>query len=218
MALTLGPDASDLSLSSAIETGPDELTVLAHGYDYELFVRVLGRGRADSVFSIPPPPAGGGSMTLDSLARGADGSFAVVRVPTAYPPTREDPAFLLRPGAPPVALAPWSTIVADGTPPCEGMRGHRMIVQTRQSWLATGPVTDLAETIMLARVRWNEERVCLEAVEAHALTHTLDFGTFDSTMVARFGKDAAGGHVMVSEGAELREPRSCTLGPAALRP
>lgn len=209
--LSFGADGASIAIASAIETKPDELTVLALDDDGTAHARRLGRGATEEVFAIPAPVSTALPQSPDALALGPGGSLAVVRIPSATPPTKESPAYLLRPGQEPIALAPWATVQPADSAPCADGKGYRAIVTSRRSWLATEAGQAEEDHLFLARVRWSEERVCLEAVEAGAIAHDLPTGSADSYFVARFGKDAGAGHVLVASGAELREPRACTL-------
>jgi hypothetical protein len=217
LALSIGNDESGLTIASAVQTAPDEVTVLGQDSSGAASVRRLGKGRADQIFALPPWLDRAGPATPDALAIAADGKLAVIRVPTRTPPTAESPALLLRPGALPAPLAPWSTALPDGSPGCESTTGWRAVIATAEPWIETGTPTDVSERVSFARVRWSTDRVCIEAVEVHANVYDLSNIQAASYVVARFGKEAAAGHLFVAEGAELREPRACTLEAAATR-
>jgi hypothetical protein len=92
------------------------------------------------------------------------------------------------------------------------------VISTKVPWLeALSLGTEgFSERPGLMLVRWSAERVCLEAVEIPYLSQTLpSTSSADSVLVARFGKDAPapGAQILIAEGAELREPRSCELIP-----
>ncbi|NUO52787.1 MAG: hypothetical protein HOV80_28410 [Polyangiaceae bacterium] len=215
LALSIGNDDSGLTLASVVQTGPDEVAVLAQEGSGESSVRRLGKGRADQLFKLPPWLDRAAPVTPDALAIAADGKLAVIRVPTRTPPTAESPALLLRPGALPTPLAAWSTAAPDGSPGCEVNTGWRAVIATAEPWIETGTPADVSERVSFARVRWSADRVCIEAVEMYANLYDLSNFQASSYVVARFGKDAAAGHLFVTEGAELREPRACTLESAA---
>jgi hypothetical protein len=212
--MTVGADGASLTVTSAVETKPEELAVLALDSDGTAHVRRLAKGVAEELFSIPSPPDGLLPASPDALGVAPDGSLVVLRIPSASPPSTESPAFLLGPKHEPVALAPWSTLLPADAPACADGKGVRAIVAAKRAWVAIEAGQPDEEHVMLARVRWSEERVCLEAIEVGGLPHDLPTGSMESYFVARFGKDAGGGHVMVGPGAELREPRTCALRPA----
>ncbi len=215
--LSFGADGTNLILSSVIESKPDELLALVTDESGSPHVRRLARGVATELFSIPAAPSVGRPQTPDALAIASDGSLGVIRVPTAAAPTAESPAFLLRAGKEPVTLAPWSTISSADDPACSDGKGYRALVVSRRSWLALTAGQPDEDHVGLVRVRWSEERVCLEAGEIQALTHDLPAGQVESYVAFRLGKEAAAGHVLVGSGVELREPRTCSLGHAAIR-
>ena len=215
--LSYGADSSNMTLSSVIEAKPDELLALVADSSGAAHVRRLTRGIATELFSIPAAPGVGLPQVPDSLAIAPDGSLAVIRVPTATAPTAESPAFLLRPGKEPVTLAPWSTVVSAEDPACTDGKGYRALVNSRRAWLSLTAGQPEEDHVSLVRVRWSEERVCLEAAEIQAQTHDLPAGQLESYVAFRLGRDAGAGHVLVGAGVELREPRSCSLGPPPLR-
>lgn len=216
VALSLGANQLNFGVTSAMQTGPDELTVLLEDYLGATSIQRITRSSVEELFTLPPWPESAAPVTPDALAIGPDGKVGVIRVPARYAPTAEQPAVLLTKGEAPVVLAPWSTAVADGAPGCEGANGHRAVIGMPTSWFRLGVVDPgSSERIAFARVRWSKERVCVEAVELPAHQYDLPNGQAGSYVVARFGKDAAAMHVFFSLGAELREPRSCTLEPAA---
>lgn len=208
------PDTLIFSLPSAVQTAPDELAVLANGTEGEGVVRTLGRGRVNELFTIPRwPDAAGSPQTADALAMGPDGKLAVLRFTTDAPPSREDPALLMKPGEAVEALAPWSTVQLDGSPACENMTGYRAIITPATPWMTAGVAAEtwgrLQPTYL--RVRWSTTLVCVEAIEvAHGMQEVVQQQA-DSYIAARFGKDAGAAQLMVAEGGELREPRTCTL-------
>ncbi|MBK8943294.1 MAG: hypothetical protein IPM79_38265 [Polyangiaceae bacterium] len=213
--LAIGIVDDQMSPVSAVQVGPEELAVLMTSWDSGVVVRSLGRGRSNELFSIPRlPDAVTSTFQADALALGPDNKLGVIRIQGSGPPTKDDPALLLRPNEAPVALAPWSALELDGSAACASMTGHRAIVQLRGPWLTPGMTADVwgREIPSYLRVRWSATQVCLEAAEVHAVSHQSGNGTsYDVALVARFGKDAGAGLVLVGEGAELREPRTCEL-------
>lgn len=206
------PGDVGVSLRSAAQTGPEELAVLMDDPNGVAGLRSFGRGRVTELFALPPPPTSFTPGVPDAIAVGPDGKLAVIRLTMEGPPTKEDPALLLRPDEAPVALAPWEKIELDGSGACTAMQGHRALIQTTTPWLSLGVGDDsfLRDRPALMRVRWSPTLVCLEAVELPFGSHELPNGNQgDSYIAATFGKDASAGQLMVAEGAELREPRSC---------
>lgn len=211
----MGVAQEPMTPMSAVQTGPEELAVLLSMWDSAVFVHSVGRGRSNELFSIPAlPDSVGAPSQTDALALGPDNKVGVIRFQGDGPPSKDDPALLLRPNEAPVALAPWSTLELDGSPACAAMTGHRAIVQLRLPWLTPGLTNESwgREVPSHLRVRWSSTQVCLEAAELHASQHQAQNGmAYDVAMVARFGKEPSAGLVLVGEGAELREPRTCEL-------
>jgi hypothetical protein len=140
---------------------------------------------------------------------------------------------LLVPGAPAVALAPWSTLTPADDPACKAdPAGWRVTVQTIAPWLrldASGDLRGMEDSFMLARVRWSPARACLEAVEVRTEdmpvaspgggppVQTSQWGSawdapVESWVVARFAGGASAGRVVVIAGGELRQSLECKLG------
>jgi len=206
------PGEGPINLLSAVQTGPEEVAALFEDASGGTSLRSLGRGRATERFTLAPLPASHSQRLPDVLAMGPDGTLAVIRITTDSPPSKEDPALLLRSGEAPQPLAPWSTLEVEGSPACASMQGHRALIQTAAPWLSLGLTAESfgRERPGLLRVRWNATQVCLEAVELPFGAHELPNGSqAGSYIAARFGKDAAAGHVMIAEGAALFEPRTC---------
>lgn len=197
--------------TAAVRSG-EELAVLFTQGNGDATVLRLGAGRAERLFAMPTVHRPDASpRTVDTLALGADGAVAVLRVPTAGPPDAADPAWLLRADGTTQPLAAWSTLAADGAPGCEAARGARAIVTTDVPWIQLGPARrTTARSVM--RVRWSEERVCLEAGEIFSAEHDTPQGSARSRVVVTFGARPQAGLVLVDAGVELREPRTCVLG------
>ncbi|HEY3817464.1 MAG TPA: hypothetical protein VGL81_09850 [Polyangiaceae bacterium] len=181
-----------------------------------------------------PPTADLYPANVDALALGPRGELAVVRTPSgSEPPSAADPAVLLVPGAPAVALAPWSTLTPADDPACKAdPAGWRVTVQTIAPWLrldASGDLRGMEDSFMLARVRWSPARACLEAVEVRTEdmpvaspgggppVQTSQWGSawdapVESWVVARFAGGASAGRVVVIAGGELRQSLECKLG------
>jgi len=178
-----------------------------------------------------PPTADLYPANIDALAVGPRGELAIVRTPSgSEPPSAMDPAVLLVPGAPALALAPWSTLTPADDPACKAdTAGWRVTVQTIAPWLrldAPGDLRGMEDSFMLARVRWSTTRACLEAVELRTQDMTVapggggqpsQWGTawdapVESWAVARFAGGAAAGRVVVIPGGELRQSLECKLG------
>jgi hypothetical protein len=172
----------------------------------------------DGLFAFPPAHI---LLNADAIAVKGD-ELAIVRVASgAEPATVDNPAWLLKPGEPPVELAPWSTLEVASSPACASGDGYRAVVQTTAPWVhVEGAVFKLTVPGMAAIVRWSTERVCLEAIEVGLRTEPGSGVGFegerplDVMVVARFVGDGAGAGV-VGTGAEesVRQPARCELVP-----
>jgi len=179
-----------------------------------------------------PPTSDLYPANIDALAVGPRGELALVRAPSgSEPPSAADPAVLLVPNAPAVALAPWSTLTSADDAACKAdTAGWRVTVQTIAPWLrlkAAGDLRGMEDSFMLARVRWSPARACLESVELRTQDMTVapgggpqpsQWGTpwdspVESWAVARFAGGVAAGRVVVIPGGELRQTLECRLGP-----
>jgi hypothetical protein len=190
------------------ETGKAQLqlpSVLPWAWEPEVRMPLYGGGR--STFLANP----------DSVAVGADGKLAVLRLPSEAPATVDDPAWLLTPDGPPVELAPWSALQPATSPDCSRSGdAYRVLVQTAVPWIdVDGSLGFRRRPGMTALVRWGRERVCLEAVELgyREIEDTEDsqFGV-QVMVVARFaGHDVAAGLVGMTRSDAYRAPATCRL-------
>jgi len=214
---------------SAAELESDGVAWLEQDSTGQSRVLRLGASSAPSTaFELDAPPSTDlVSANIDALAVGPRGELAVVRTPSgSEPPSALDPALLLVPGAPALALAPWSTLTAAEDAACKAdPAGWRVTVQTTAPWLRlTGASARPADdAFMLARVRWSSARVCLEAVELRAEDMTVAGGPtsqwgsvwdspVESWVVARFAGGPAAGRIAVIAGGEARQSLECKLG------
>ncbi len=171
------------------------------------------------------PLYGGGRATFlpnpDAIAVGADGKVAVLRLPSVEPATVDDPAWLLTPDAPPVELAPWSTLESATSSAClRPSDAFRVLVQTPVPWVTMdGSLGFRRQPGMTALVRWGRDRVCLEAVELgdREIEDEAEGQYGVQVMaVARFtGAGAGAGLVGMSRSEAYRAAATCTLEPVA---
>ena len=149
----------------------------------------------------------------DAIAVARDGSVGLLRLPSGPEPASvDDPAWLLSAEARPVELAPWSTLQVATSPQCaHGGDGVRALVQTSTAWVRVAGATGFrTEQGMSALVRWNRDRVCLEAIELGYRGWGLR-----NELVARFtGQGAGASLVVLTTAAGYHEPVRCTLRPA----
>jgi len=91
------------------------------------------------------------------------------------------------------------------------MSGHRAILTLSKPWLSVGQLPqDYRDHPSLVLVRWSETQLCVEAVETFHASRGAD-ARGDAAIVARFGKNAGASELMIFEGMESKEPRSCVL-------
>jgi hypothetical protein len=157
----------------------------------------------------------------DAIAVASDGTVGIVRVPSVLEPsTVDDPAWFLAEGAPPIELAPWSTLELATSPACAKEHGgYRAIVQTLAPWISVdGALGFRRAPGTRALVRWSTSRVCLEAVEAGYRQLEAEEGEqrgrqdVEVTAVARFvGAAPGGGLVGTTAASEVRTPAKCTV-------
>lgn len=153
----------------------------------------------------------------DALAVNAKGELAILRTASGTDPSStHDPALLMVPATPPAPLAPWSTLRMMDDPACKEP-GWRTTIQTIAPWVRiTTPELRVDEIPMVARVKWNEKRVCLEGLEVKLADVAIRVqGTggnepmkVGSWLVAR-GTTFA--RIAITEGIEWRQPMECSL-------
>jgi hypothetical protein len=164
-------------------------------------------------------------LNPDAIAVGKDGRVGILRLPSgAEPSTVDDPAWWIPTNAPPVELAPWSTLEVATSAACSRSDdGARAIIQTQFPWVTVAGSSGFGgapkfpeQPGMKALVRWSKERVCLEAielgyrglVEPESWRHRLT----DVMLVARFvGRDPGAALLAFNASAAYRETVSCRL-------
>jgi len=152
---------------------------------------------------------------LDVLAIAADASPVIVRLWSHDPPTVDDPALVLG-NDEPRPLAPWSSLTAGN---CEAPDGYRAVIVAGSGWLrlSLGGAIQPSQERFLAMVHWNQQRVCLEAVEVPSKSMSFGDLTLTSSIVARFGAGAFANRYAFDDGVEHKEPFECQLAPAKKR-
>jgi hypothetical protein len=214
---------------SAVDLNADAAAWLEEDAAGHARVVRAGPGRPPSIaFELEAPPSGElYPANVDALAVGPAGDLAILMTPSGgEPPSAIDPAVAIVPGAPPISLAPWSTLASAEDAACKAEKsGWRATVQVIAPWIKLVGAAELRGVDvapMLARVRWSASRVCLEAVEVRAQDASVagapssDFGTpwdapVQAWVVARFAGGVAAGRVVVVAGGEMRQPLECTL-------
>ena len=219
---------------SAAQTGPDELAVLEVEPTGKGVVFKMGAGGVSDLFDVPAPPRPGlYPANADAVAIGPKGEIATVRMPSgADPPGVLDPAVLSLAGAPPTALAAWSTLKTADAPECRAdPGGFRATLAVLKPWLKiAGDARSEEDAPMFARVRWSAARVCLEALEvrvgdtdvkvavrgdrreraAQTAAAPID-AQIETWMVMRFAGTPEAAKLAIVPGIELRQPMTCTM-------
>lgn len=159
----------------------------------------------------------------DAIAVAPDGKLAILRTASGdAPPTIDTPAWLLSADAPPIELAPWSTLEPASSPACAKDNGYRALIQTGTPWIDVEGAAFTGTALgMSAIVRWSAERVCLESVEIGLGTREAPPAktdpkkrpqSLDVMLVARFAsKDANAAFVGSGVAGSVREPAKCAL-------
>jgi hypothetical protein len=155
----------------------------------------------------------------DTIATARDGGVGILRLPSGSEPASvDDPAWFLSDDPQPVELAPWSTLRIATSPECAKSDDDvRALMQTSTAWVNVAGATGFRTAPgMRALVRWNRDRVCLEAIELgyrglsapsaplHASTEVM--------LVARFTGEGAGSSlVALTSATSYHEAVRCTL-------
>ncbi|MCC6901502.1 MAG: hypothetical protein IT377_21195 [Polyangiaceae bacterium] len=210
--LSLGRENTSFVPQSALAQGKDELVVLTEDDSCAARVVSLTGAGARTLLELPARGRRGGCpANPDALARLDDGSFAIVRIPSAAPSSADDPALLLTPRSLPVSLAQWSTLTA-----CSAdAKGARATVALRGRWLeldAPG-LAPSGDPFVFAHVRWNETRVCVESVAVEAPSVPIGDQELPTSVVVRFGPTPRADRRGFALGAEHTEELSCRLAP-----
>ena len=211
-ARVLDPEVPGTEPLAAQVRGKDELVALLESDDCAARVVVSDSAGTRSVLELPRRASRRSCpVNNDALAVGADGSLAVLRLPSREPATKDDPALVLRPGQQPLALAPWSTLEAlDACP--KDFAGWRALVHVGP-WLAlTLPGVEVTEkTDLFAAVRWSETALCVEAIEMDAGALVLNNEEIATRLFARFTGQPMASRRGFALGAEHDQPLSCKL-------
>jgi hypothetical protein len=156
----------------------------------------------------------------DAIAVGPRGDIALIRTGSGSDPaSANDPALLLVSAMPPVALAPWSTLRLADDPSCKEP-GWRTTLQAIAPWIrVTTPELRAEDMPMIARVKWSDKRVCLEAFEVKlpdVSVRTTGTTSSESIKVASWlvARGSTYARVAIAEGVEWRQPLECTMVPA----
>jgi hypothetical protein len=216
-AFSLGPRSAEQTTISAVATAPHVLALLIADRNGSSEVRELAGGKSRRLFQVASLEPALYPENADALALGPHGALAILRTRSgAEPATADDPALLLDEHGVATVLAPWSRLFLADAPVCKAApNDYRAVLQTSSAWLdlrdAGASVGD-AETGMIALVRVNPDRLCLEAVELAHEAIERGNAAVPTRLAARFvgsGKGAA--RLGFGAGFELRQPLECAL-------
>jgi hypothetical protein len=180
----------------------------------------LGGGGITDLFDISPTandamfyPA-----NPDALAVGPRGDLAVIRTGSGSDPaSSNDPALLIVSAMPPAPLAPWSTLRLADDPACKTDVGWRATLQVIAPWIrVTTPELRADDQPMIARVKWSDKRVCLEAFEVKlpdVAVRAPGATASESLKVASWlvSRGSTFSRIAIADGVEWRQPLDCTL-------
>lgn len=160
----------------------------------------------------------------DALAINAKGDLATIRTASGSDPSStHDPALLMVPSMPPVALAPWSSLRLMDDPACKEP-GWRTTLQVIMPWIrVTTPELRVDDIPMIARVKWNEKRVCLEGLEVKLPDVSMRVANTGGNEPMKIGswlvmRGTTYARVAISEGVEWRQSIECSIVPPPAKP
>lgn len=215
---------NDAVVVSGASLGGDEAAFLEIESGGVGHVFKIGASGMTDLFDVSPTVADAAYYppNPDAIAVGPKSELAVLRTPSGSDPASAwDPAFVIVPAMPPVGLAPWSTLRLADDPACKEP-GWRATLQVIAPWVRIAtPELRVDEAPMLARVKWNDKRVCLEGIEAKLPTVTLRVASgtsgADPIVVSTWlvAKGSTFARVGVGEGVEWRQPLECSIVSAA---
>lgn len=219
--LAMRPPANDsATLVSGGAVTADEVAFLELETTGVAHVWKLGPGGATDLFDLSPTANNTDyyPSNPDAIAIGPKGEIGVLRTPSGSdPPSAVDPAMILQPALPPAPLAPWSTLKFADDPACKSETGWRATVQAIAPWVrVTTPELHVDDAPMVARVKWNDKRVCLEGFEVKlppAQVRTRTGAGSDTLAVATWlvAKGSTFARTSVGEGFEWRQPLECSV-------
>ena len=208
--LSLGRENASFAPQSALLRAKDELVVLAEDDGCAARVVSITAAGARTLFDLPARATRRSCpANRDALAVAEDGSLAVLRMPSAEPPSADDPALLLSPGKHPAALGAWSTL----TPCAPDAKGARALVVVARSWVKLdAPGFEPAENeLTLGVLRFDSARICAETLAVAAPSINIADRDFATVVVARFGATPRADRRGYALGAEHAEDLSCQL-------
>lgn len=215
--VALLPEDSSLTPISAAELPGDELVILASNGMQSVVHKLFRGGALTQVFELkgtqdtdryPSNP--------DAVAVGPHGEIAVIRLASGNEPASiGDPARLLQAKGKESKLAPWSTLVAVDDPACKAdSSGFRATVQVTSEWIHFDGAQEGPENggPLFARVRWGEQRVCLEGLEMRMRGYDIEQGRkAERWTVMRVLPRGEATRLVLGAGFDYRQPARCSL-------
>jgi hypothetical protein len=206
---TLGPDQRELEIGAAVAVNGTTLDLLLQPDPGVPTLTRVAPGRREVLRTLSGAPA--------TLAVDRSGRALPLYLPVGIrAPTQADPLVVVD-GERTILLAPWTTLAPAVSTVCHSAADDlRFTLQLTEGWLRV----DLDDSRFWGQVRWpmlallrgNEKRLCLEAVET--LTNSLSSDSDDGLrVVARFAAPVASGLVAAGEGTEYRQTLRCELLP-----
>lgn len=215
------PTQNDSTVISGVALPSDEAAFLELEGSGVGHVFKLGAGGITDLFDINPTATDTTFYPAnpDALAIGPRGDLAIIRTGSGSDPaSAQDPALLLVPAMPPVALAPWSTLRLADDPSCKDP-GWRTTLQVIAPWIrVTTPELRTEDLPMLARVKWSPSHVCLEGFEVKLPDVTVrapGAAGSEPLKVASWlvARGNAFSRVAIADGVEWRQPLECSFVP-----
>jgi len=215
--VALLPEDSGLVPISVAELPGDEIVVLTSNGMQSVVHKLVRGGALTQLFELKgTQDSDRYPSNPDAVAVGPRGEVAVIRMASGNEPASVgDPARLLQPKGKETKLAPWATLTSVDDPACKGdPAGYRATVQVTSEWVHfEGPQESPESTgPLFARVRWGEQRVCLEGLEMRMRGQDIEQGRKgERWTVARVLPRADAARIVLGAGFENRQPVRCVL-------
>ncbi len=209
-AISLGQGREDFELRDAVSPRKGDLYLLLVDGDGQSQVISVGAKQLRKTFEFP--------ASASALAVGSSGEPALFfNAVGTDPPSEQEPALMVRSAAELLKLPAWSTLKLANAPECAtGAGDYRVLIRAPQAWLELAFASNRLSTSdvdgeMLALVRVDAARFCLEAVELAAPEVVSGDFTIPTRVVARFAGERSAARVGITLGAEFRQSLTCEL-------
>ncbi len=209
-AVSLGQGREDFELKDAVAPRRGELELLLVDGDGQSQVISVGAKHLRKTFEF--------RASASALAIGSSAEPALFfKSVGSDPPSDRDPALIVRPAGEPLKLPAWTTLKLASAAECAASADdHRVLIRAQHAWFELTFASNRLSTSdvdgeMLALVRVNGARFCLEAVELAAPEVVSGDFTIPTRVVARFAGERSAARVGITLGAEFRQSLSCEL-------